>query len=96
MHKYAAGMGSSERPTRLRRPAVRHRTKVIFIARLSSKPSFIGGIVKAVMNKMFTKIMIAMKYHIETGKTVSKDNIKGMKNYKSMEPTASLAVIGQG
>lgn len=72
------------------------RTKVIFIVRLSSKPSFIAGMVKAVMNKMFTKIMVAMKYHMETGKTVSKDNIKGiMKTYKSMEPTASFAQAEQ-
>ena len=71
------------------------RTEVVFISRLSSKPSFMTGIMRAVMNRMFTKITVAMKYHIETGETVSKSNIKGiMRTYKSMEPTACFTHAG--
>ena len=43
------------------------------------------------MNRMFTKTTVAVKYHIETGTTVSSSNIKGIvKTCKSLEPTASF------
>ncbi len=62
-----------------------HQTNITFIMRFSSKPAFMAGMMKMMMKKMLFKVLIGLKYHLETGKHVTKENIAGIvKNYRKL------------
>jgi len=50
--------------------------RVFFTMRYNTKPSFLGGLMKGMMTKMLNKLLIGLKYHLETGKLDNKKNIK--------------------
>ena len=53
-----------------------NRTKVFFTMSYNTKPAFMGALMKGMMTKMLNKLLIGLKYHLETGKLVTKENIK--------------------
>lgn len=74
------------------------QTKVLFTMSYSTKPAFMGGLMKSKMGKFFMKVLIGLKYHLETGELVTKQNIKeiekqykGLGNDSSFEASMQLA-----
>lgn len=62
------------------------KTEVLFTMRYSTKPTFMGGLMKGKMSKFFMKLLIGLKYHLETGELVTKDNIKEIERlYKDLD-----------
>jgi hypothetical protein len=51
-------------------------TRVFFTMSYNTKPAFMGALMKGMMTKMLNKLLIGLKYHLETGKSVTKENIK--------------------
>lgn len=63
-----------------------HSTKVSFTMKFTTKPAFMATLMKGMMAGMLFKVLVGMKYHLETGKLVTKQNIKSiMKEYKSLQ-----------
>lgn len=61
------------------------RTRVTFTMRFNTKPAFMAMFMKGMMRKMLLKMIVGMKYHLETGNLVTKENIKRiMKDYKHL------------
>lgn len=62
-----------------------NQTKVSFIMKFTTKPAFMAPMMKGMMANMLFKTLVGMKYHLETGNLVTKDNIKNiMKEYKQL------------
>lgn len=62
-----------------------NQTKISFTMKFNTKPRFMANIMKGMMRKMLTKMVVGLKYHLETGDTVTKENIyKIMKDYKHL------------
>lgn len=60
------------------------RTRVTM--RFNTKPAFMGGLMKGMMSKMINRMVIGLKYHVETGNLVTKENIKGIiKEYNQLK-----------
>ncbi|HAM99189.1 MAG TPA: hypothetical protein DCQ26_11335 [Marinilabiliales bacterium] len=53
-------------------------TNVSITAFYTTKPSFMGGIVKGTFKKMLFNVLIGLKYYLETGNTVSKKSFKSI------------------
>lgn len=67
------------------------KTEVLFTMSYSTKPAFMGGLMKGKMGKFFMKLLIGLKYHLETGELVTKENIKEIERlYKSLDPAAGF------
>ncbi|MBI3124037.1 MAG: SRPBCC family protein [Ignavibacteriales bacterium] len=49
-----------------------NQTKVNFTMNFVSKPAFMGLMMKGMMKKKLTDVLIGLKYYLETGNTVSK------------------------
>jgi hypothetical protein len=63
-----------------------HNTKVSFTMNFSTKPAFMAIMMKGMMGKMLSKMLVGLKYHLETGKFVTKENISGiLKENKHLE-----------
>ena len=62
------------------------KTMVIFTMRYNTKPSFMAGMMKGMMGKMFLKMLVGLKYHLETKNFVTKDNIKSIVKVYSQLP----------
>lgn len=61
------------------------KTEVLLTMSYSTKPAFIGGLMKGKMGKFFKKMLIGLKYHLETSELVTKQNIKEIeKRYKGL------------
>jgi ribosome-associated toxin RatA of RatAB toxin-antitoxin module len=59
--------------------------------RFNTKPAFVGALMIGMMTKMVKSMLIGLKYHLETGNLVSKENIKGiMKDYKRLQENESF------
>lgn len=68
-----------------------NKTRVSYVARFSTKPSFMAGLMKMPFNKKFKDILIGLKYHLETGKTISKSTYKPVyKRFKQLQPQQSF------
>lgn len=68
-------------------------TKVIFTINFSTKPTFMAGIMKGMIRKMFGKLLIGLKYHLETGQLVTKKNIFSIiREYNRLRSTESFHV----
>ena len=69
------------------------QTLVTAIINYNTSPAFMGGIIKGSMGKMFFKLLVGLKYYMETGEEVTKQNIRDiMKTYKFMETNESFAI----
>lgn len=69
-----------------------NRTVIVFTARFTTKPSFMGVMMKPVMKSKLTDVLIGLKYFLETGKPVSKNTYKPIKkSYKQLAPSQSFA-----
>ncbi len=67
------------------------RTKVMLKARYTSKPAFVGGMMKGMMRAKFTDMLIGLKYYLETGQEVSKKTYKGIsRSYRRRSPEQSF------
>jgi hypothetical protein len=63
-----------------------NQTNVNLIMNFTAKPAFMVPMMKIMMPKMLRKMLIGLKYHLETDNLVTKDNIKGiLKEYKDLQ-----------
>ena len=68
-----------------------NQTEVKFTMNFTTKPAFIGGLMKGKMIKLFGKMVIGLKYHLETGGLVTKENIKGIiQTHNGLQENASF------
>lgn len=64
-----------------------NQTLVTTTVHFNTSPAFMGGILKGMMAKMFFKLLVGLKFYLETGEEVTKHNIKDIiKTYKIMDP----------
>lgn len=69
-----------------------NQTLISFTTRFNTKPRFMAIMMTGMMQKMLTKMLVGLKYHLETGDTVTKENIsKIMKEYKRLNNTSFVA-----
>lgn len=62
-----------------------NQTKISFTMKFNTKPRFMAIIMTGMMRKMLTKMLIGLKYHLETGDAVTKENISAILNdYKHL------------
>lgn len=62
-----------------------NKTRVELNIKVSTNPKFMIFLMKGMMKKMFKKMLIGLKYYMETGNTVNKNNIKEVENwYKTL------------
>ena len=60
-------------------------TRVTFTIRFNTRPAIMAIFMKGMMRRMLHKMLVGMKYHLETGTLVTKENIKEiMKDYKRL------------
>lgn len=63
-----------------------NQTNVLLTAYFTTKPSFMGIIAKGMFKKMLTNVLIGLKYHLETGRSVSKETFKPIyKQYRNLQ-----------
>jgi len=71
-------------------------TEVLLTMNFSTKPAFMGALMKGKMSKFFFKMLIGLKYHLETGELVTKQNIKDIeKAYQNLRPGAGFPAAMQ-
>ena len=69
-----------------------NRTEITLTMRFSSKPAFMANLMKGKMRQMLFKMMIGLKYHLETGGVVTKENIKGIvKDYNRLDTNTAFS-----
>lgn len=69
----------------------RENTEVLFTMSYSTKPAFMGALMKGKMTKFFFKMLIGLKYHLETGRVVTRQNIREIqKEYQGLQPGESF------
>jgi hypothetical protein len=68
------------------------RTEMTMTMRFSTKPAFMANFIKGKMNQMLSKMMIGLKYHLETDGVVTKENIKGIiKDYSRLDSNTAFS-----
>lgn len=68
-------------------------TKIIMAMHFNTKPAFMALLMKGMMRKMMMKMLIGLKYHLETGVNVSKSTIDAVvKQYNSLGNYESFGV----
>ena len=69
------------------------QTNVTFTMNFTSKPAFMAPLMKGMMAKMLKKMLVGLKYHLETDQLVTKSNINGiMKGYRKLQDNQSFVV----
>jgi len=69
------------------------QTKVIFTVNFAAKPAIMAVLMKGMIAKMFKKLLVGLKYHLETDKLVTKSNINGiMKGFRKLEHREAFVV----
>ncbi len=69
------------------------QTNVTFTMNFTSKPAFMAPLMKGMMAKMLKKMLVGLKYHLETDQLVNKSNINGiMKGYRKLQDNQSFVV----
>jgi len=64
-----------------------NQTLVNATIQFNTSPVFMASILKGMVAKMFFKLLVGLKFYLETGQEVTKLNIKDiMKTYKMMNP----------
>ena len=54
------------------------KTKITLVTLFSTKPGFMAALMKNMMGNMLFKMLIGLKYHLETGELVDKGNSKNI------------------
>lgn len=68
-----------------------NQTQVLIDASFTTKPSFMGALMKSPFKSRLTNLLIGLKYHLETGKNVSKKTFKPVyKQFKQLAPNESF------
>lgn len=71
------------------------QTNVTFTMNFTSKPAFMAPLMKGMMAKMLKKMLVGLKYHLETDQLVTKSNINSiMKGYRNLQNNQSFVVKG--
>lgn len=69
-------------------------TKVHLDAQFTTKPSFMASFVRGMFRNMLFKVLVGLKYHLETGKTVSKSSYKPVaKKFLKLKTGQSFAEL---
>lgn len=64
-----------------------NQTIVTTTIHFNTSPAFVAVLLKGMMAKMFFKLLVGLKFYLETDEVVTKQNIKDiMKTYKIMDP----------
>ena len=70
-----------------------NETLVTATINFNTSPAFMGGILKGTLSKMFFKILVGLKFYLETGEEVSKQSMGDiMKTYKLMDANDTFSV----
>lgn len=70
-----------------------HQSVVTAVIQYNTSPAFMGGLLKSMLAKNFFKVMVGLKYYLETGEVVTKINIGDIiKTYKLLSPTDSFSI----
>jgi len=71
-------------------------SRVMFTMSYNTKPAFMGALMKGMMTKMLNRLLIGLKYHLETGKLVTKENIKFIaRSYNNLNSDHSFGITPQ-
>jgi alpha-galactosidase len=71
------------------------QTNVTFTMKFTSKPAFMAPLMKGMMAKMLKKMLVGLKYHLETDQLVTKGNINSiMKGYRKLHDNESFVAKG--
>ena len=71
-----------------------YRTKVIQTIRYRTRPGILGKLMKNKFDRDFGKVLIGLKYYIETGEKVNKENFARIyKAYKKLPEGASFGSV---
>ena len=69
------------------------QTKVTITMNFTSKPAFMAPMLKLMMPKMLKKMLVGLKFHLETDQLVTKSNIDGiMKGYRKLQDSEAFVV----
>jgi len=70
-----------------------NQTKVTFTVNYAPKFAFMAPLMKGMIGKMFKKLLVGLKYHLETDELVTKSNINGiMKGFRKLQNTEAFVV----
>ena len=73
-------------------PIQRNQTKVSLMGRFTTSPALMAALVRPMMKKKLTDMLIGLKYFLETGHTVSKKTYKPVyKKFKQLPSNGSFA-----
>ena len=62
-----------------------NQTKIMFTMKYNTKPAFMAPLMSGMMAKMLQKMLVGLKYHLETDQLVTKANINSiMKGFKNL------------
>ena len=77
------------------------KTRIEFVMKFNTSPAFMAPMIKGMMKKQFQKLLVGLKYHLETNQLVTKENIKDIMsdyndigegtNFEFMKQEASIA-----
>ena len=74
-----------------------NKTRVRLIVRFRSKPAFMGFLMSMMMKRMLFDMLRGLKYHLETGELVTKENIKAIKRaYAGLSEGQIFSGLGVG
>ncbi|NQY08920.1 MAG: hypothetical protein HRT71_05305 [Flavobacteriales bacterium] len=69
-----------------------NQTNISLTMKFNTSPAFVGALMKPMMKAMLFKMMIGLKYYLETGHAVTKENIKGIiRAHKRLSADESFA-----
>ncbi|MBI3134733.1 MAG: SRPBCC family protein [Bacteroidetes bacterium] len=70
------------------------KTRVQLEVEYTTKPSFMAVLVKGMFRKMLFKVLVGLKYHLETGRAVSKSTYKPVsKQFSKLHPEQAFQGI---
>ncbi len=73
-----------------------NKTKITFVTLFSTKPGFMAGLMKGMVENMLFKMLIGLKFHLETGELVDKENSKNIfRMYKKLPVDGQFSGIAQ-
>jgi hypothetical protein len=70
-----------------------NQTKVIFTVNFAPKIVLMTPLMKGMITKMFKKLLVGLKYHLETEELVTKSNINDIvKGFKKLQRSEAFVV----
>lgn len=68
-----------------------NKTNVLFTMSFTSKPTFMAPMMQLMMPKMLRKMLVGLKFHLETDQLVTKSNINSiMKGYRKLQDSEAF------